>query len=108
MSLNIRLLAIVTIWELRSSWPELYGETASLVSPTIPKSFEIVSKHFAAVICDAEAHLLCEYCSVSFFVFDDVHPEHNSLLLLLEVLRKFGVLQVTEVHHVRTFLRLTN
>ena len=28
-------------------------------------------------------------------------PEHDSLLLFLEVFRKFGVLQVTEVHQVR-------
>ena len=38
---------------------------------------------------------------MSSFVFDVVLQEHNSLLVFWEVFYKFGVLQVTEVHHIR-------
>ena len=81
---DILLSAFVTIWELRIILTWVYAEIASLVSPAIPGSFEIVSKNLAAAIRDAEAPLHCEYCSVSFCVFDGVSPKHNSHLVFLE------------------------
>ena len=94
-------LAIVTIWELRSFWPESTLKLRPWFSPVIPWSIEVVSKNTFRCHLGRWSTLLREYCSVSCFVFDVVVWERNSPLVFLVVFCKFGVLQVTEVHQIR-------
>ena len=61
----------------------LFAETASCVSPAIPRSLEIVSKYFAAAVFEAEAP-----CSVNTAVYPSwtLTPSRNGLVFHLPAL----------------------
>ena len=84
----------------------------SRASPVTPRTFEMVSRNLSAATCDAEAPCSVKTARYPSSCFTSSHPEHDSPLIFLEVLYKFKVLQVTEVHQVpevdcfSTFIRL--
>ena len=69
------------------------GSFGHFDSSEMPRSFERVSKKFAAATWDAEAPCSVNTALYSFFVFGVVLPEHISPLVNLELFCKFGVLQ---------------